>query len=97
MMCPLTFFLRCLVRQKERLEATMQAAQVRMENLSPLAARLVGLLEERGRLSVAEAVAALSAEGGVSRNTLKATLQSLTKRGWLVLQGRGRGAFYTRL
>ena len=90
----LTFFLRCLVRQKNRLEIKMQAAQVQMENLSPLAAKLVGLLQSSGRLTVAEAVAALGPE--VSRNTIKAALQNLVKRGWFTLHGTGRGAFYTR-
>jgi Fic family protein len=33
---------------------------------------------------------------GVSRNTIKATLQSLVKRGWLTLRGQGRGAYYTK-
>ena len=72
----------------------MQAAQVQMENLSPLAAKLVGLLESSGRLTVAEAATSFGPE--VSRNTIKAALQSLVKRGWLTLHGTGRGAFYTR-
>jgi len=92
----LTFFLRCLARQKARLENKMEAAQVRMENFSPLAAQLIGFLEERGRLSVAEAMNALGGTATISRNTIKATLQNLVKQGWVVLHGKGRGAFYTR-
>ncbi|RYD27417.1 MAG: Fic family protein [Verrucomicrobiaceae bacterium] len=90
----LTFFLRCLVRQKNNLLGKMQAAQVRMENLTPMAARLMELAGERGRLTVAEAATALGE--ATSRNTIKAALQSLVKRGWLVLSGKGRGAFYTQ-
>lgn len=90
----LTFFLRCLVRQKDRLQSKMQAAQLRMENLTPLAARLVELLDQEGRLSVGGAVTALGGE--VSRNTVKAALQNLVRRKWLALHGSGRGAFYMR-
>lgn len=90
----LTFFLRCLVRQKNNLLGKMQAAQVQMENLTPLAAQLMELVDQRGRLTVAEAATVLGE--GTSRNTIKASLQSLVKRGWLVLSGKGRGAFYTK-
>lgn len=72
----------------------MQAAQVRMENLSPLAARLMELVGQRGQITVAEAAIALG--GKTSRNTIKASLQSLVKRGWLAPGGKGRGSFYTR-
>ena len=72
----------------------MQAAQVQIENLSPFAAKLIGLLESSGRLTVEEAATALGPE--VSRNTIKATLQSLVNRGWLTLHGTERGPFYTR-
>lgn len=91
----LTFFLRCMVRQKDRLQSKMAAAQLQMENMTPLAAQLVELLDQAGRLSVAGAV--LSLGDGISRNTIKATFQSLVKRGWITLHGKGRGAFYTRL
>lgn len=90
----LTFFLRCLVRQKNNLLDRMQAAQVQMENLSPMAARLMELISQRGRITVAEAALALGET--TSRNTVKATLQTLVKRGWLKLSGKGRGSFYTR-
>lgn len=90
----LTFFLRCLVRQKNHWEVKMRAAPVQMEHLSPLAAKLVGLLESSGRLTVAAAPAALGPE--VSRNTLKAALQNLVKRRWFTRHATGRGAFYAR-
>jgi predicted HTH transcriptional regulator len=90
----LTFLLRCLVRQKERLESKMQFAQVEMEKLSPLAAQIIGLIEGSGRITVAQTIEHLGQ--GVSRNTVKATLQSLVKRGWLASHGKGRGAFYSR-
>jgi Fic family protein len=90
----LTFFLRCLARQKNNLLAKMQAAQVQMEALSPLAAKLMELMGERGRLTVAEASLALGTE--VSRNTIKVSLQALVKRGWMAAHGKSRGAFYAR-
>lgn len=94
----LLFFLRSLKSQigrlRERLEKkpTPLAASELPNDLSPVAGRLLRLLEERQTLSVGAAAAAL----GVNRNTLKGKFAELTEKGYAELHGKGRGAHYRR-
>jgi DNA-binding transcriptional ArsR family regulator len=92
------FFLRSLKSQigrlKERLEK-VPAPPIDGDlpgDLSPLAGRLLSLLEERKALSVGDAAEAL----GVNRNTLKGKFAELTDKGYAELHGKGRGAHYRR-
>jgi len=88
----LLFFLRCLSRQKDNLNAKIQLEQQRVESSSPLAAAVLRLLDESGRITLAEAVQAT----GANRNTLKVKMNELVESGLMHRQGRGRGVFYTR-
>ena len=88
----LLFFLRCLVRQKDNLNAKIQIEQKRVEASSPLAASVMRLLDDAERITLAEVVKATSA----NRNTLKAKIAELVDSGLLTRHGRGRGVFYTR-
>ncbi len=88
----LLFFLRCLVRQKDNLNAKIQIEQQRLETATPLAAAVLRLLDEAERLTMAEAVKAT----GASRNTLKVRMGELVDAGLLLRHGRGRGVFYTK-
>jgi Fic family protein len=88
----LLFFLRCLVRQKENLNAKIQIEQQRVESSSPLAAAVLRLLDDTGRITLAEVVKAT----GANRNTLKVKMTELVDSGLLHRHGRGRGVFYTR-
>ena len=87
----LLFFLRCLTRQKERLARRIEAQENLMSDLSSLAASIVNLLATEGKVSVARVVEALKA----NRNTAKAALKTLTKRGLIAQCGKGRGVYYT--
>jgi Fic family protein len=87
----LIFFLRCLVRQKERLARKIKSEQEVLMDLSDLARSLIALFESETKVTVASAVKAT----GANRNTVKASLQGLARRGLIVQQGRGRGAHYT--
>ena len=87
----LVFFLRCLVRQKERLARKIHAETKLLADLSALAAGIVNLLEAETNVSVARVVDAL----GANRNTAKAALQTLVKRGLIAQRGKGRGAHCT--
>ncbi|MEM9400742.1 MAG: Fic family protein [Verrucomicrobiota bacterium] len=89
----LTFFLRCLARQKERLSRKIATEQEVLMDLSELATSIIALFETKTKVTVAEAVKAT----GANRNTVKASLQGLVKRGLIVQQGKGRGAHYTLL
>jgi Fic family protein len=87
----LSFFLRCLARQKDNLNAKIQVEQERAEASSPLAASVLRLLDVAERLTLAEAVHAT----GANRNTLKVKMSELVDAGLLARHGRGRGVYYT--
>lgn len=93
------FFLRSLksqiLRLRERLPGPGAALPSHSlpRDLSPLAGRLLALLEERPALSVGEAAEAL----GANRNTLKDKFTELLERGYAERHGKGRGAHYRRI
>ena len=95
----LLFFLRSLKSQigrlRERLDKapSLPAASDLPGDLSPVAGRLLRLLEKRQALSVGDAADAL----GVNRNTLKGKFAELTEKGYAELHGKGRGAHYRRV
>lgn len=88
----LLFFLRCLVRQKDNLNAKIQIERQRVEAGSPLSAAILRLLDESGRITLAEAMAAT----GGNRSTLKSKLADLIDEGLLVRFGKGRGVYYMK-
>lgn len=88
----LLFFLRCLVRQKDNLNAKIQLEQKRVEASSPLAASVMRLLDDTDRVTLAEAVKAT----GANRNTLKVKMAEMVDSGMLNRHGRGRGVYYTK-
>lgn len=85
----LLFFLRCLTTQKDTLARKVERERL-MAPLPPLAAELLRLAKEHGRLTIAGAIAAT----GANRSTIKAHLRQLTDVGKLVLRGQRRGAWY---
>jgi Fic family protein len=89
----LVFFLRCLVRQKERLTRRIEAEQKIPVNLSGLAVEIVNLLALHSSITVASVVDST----GANRNTVKAALQGLAKRKLIAQRGKGRGVYYTLL
>ncbi|MGJ8723897.1 MAG: Fic family protein [Roseibacillus sp.] len=90
------FFLRAMKFQIERLrERLSDGPPSSIQNsppvsLSPLAERLLTLLQERQTLSVAEAEKTLEA----NRNTLKNKFTELIENELAELHGKGRGAHY---
>jgi DeoR/GlpR family transcriptional regulator of sugar metabolism len=55
-----------------------------------LSVRILELARERGRVTIAEAVAVI----GASRNTIKDHVRQLTEQQHLTRHGAGRGAWY---
>jgi Fic family protein len=88
------FFLRCLAAQKDALAHKLEREQSTeaqgMEELSPLAAKLMQFAREHGSFTLREAVAAT----GGNRNTIKVHLRRLVAEGRLRPGGRGRGTWY---
>ena len=87
----LTFFVRCLVRQKEVLERKIERERL-MSPLAPLSEKLLRIVLEHGRVTVREG-AALT---GANRNTVKDHLKRLVDGGRLRRRGRGRGTWYEK-
>ena len=87
----LTFFVRSLHRQKEVLERKVERERL-MNPLSPLSEKLLGIVNEHGRVTVREAAAITRA----NRNTIKDHLGKLVAAGALARRGRGRGTWYEK-
>ena len=87
----LLFFFRCLARQKTHLEAKLVREAVIVKALPPLAQNIVELVREHGSLKIKE----LEALTEANRNTLKKTLQTLTKEKKITLHGKGKGVWYS--
>ncbi len=84
------FFLRCLQRQKQRLEAKVEREHLILGELPTLSISILELARERGRITVLETARAT----GASRNTIKDHIKSLTEQGHLKQHGAGRGTWY---
>ncbi len=85
----LRFFLRSLKSQKDRL-AEKIARDPRTEGLHPDAIMILEQVRSHRRITTGEAQKLT----GAPRPTVKARLGELVKRGLLVQQGTGRGAWY---
>ncbi len=84
-------FLRRRVLKNGKSQNTINGMQVPLNMLSKIAAQLVDLTREQGRLTMADAVTLT----GVNRNTLKQHFRKLVEDGHLELHGRARGAWYS--
>lgn len=84
-----SFFLRCLARQKETLGKKLERERL-MGALSPLSEQLMKIAKEHRRLTISSAKKIT----GANRNTLKVHLRRLVENGHLTQIGRGRGTWY---
>jgi Fic family protein len=85
----LTFFLRCLVKQRDVLARRIERERI-LAALHPLDAELLELAHQHGRLTLAAAQEIT----GANRNTLKVHLKRLVASRRPRLLGRGRGSWY---
>jgi Fic family protein len=85
----LRFFLLSLVEQKNSLGAKVERERL-MTTLSPLDERVIELVRNHGRLTLADAMKLT----GANRNTLKLHLRQLVQAGRLQLCGRARSSWY---
>ncbi len=85
-----TYFLKALKQQKDRLEKKIEREHILLGALPQLSAHILELCRERGRVTIAEAAKAT----GISRNTIKDHVAALTAQGHLVKHGAGRGTWY---
>lgn len=86
-----SFFIECLVHQKDALIRKIERERL-MAPLAPLSEKILGVVQEHGRVTVREASAVTNA----SRNTIKDHLKQLVRAGHLTQRGRGRGTWYEK-
>lgn len=85
-----TFFLRALQQQMQRLAKKVEREKLILSPLPELSLQILEHVRAHGRITVADAVALT----GASRNTLKVHFRGLVEKNHLVLHGSGRGAWY---
>jgi Fic family protein len=85
----LTFFLQSLKTQTEVLSRKLEREQGLLE-IPKLSQEILTLARERGRVTVRD-ICTLT---GANRNTVKVHLKGLVQKRLLVLEGKGKGAWY---
>lgn len=88
-----TFFLKALQRQKQRLEGKLERERLLLGQLPELSLQILELAKSRGRITVKETVAITNA----NRNTVKKHLESLVEKNYLQQNGTGKGTWYSGL
>ncbi len=86
-----TYFLKALRQQKNRLEKKIERERVILGNLPELSVQILELARERGRVTISEAARVTVA----SRNTIKDHIRTLRDKGHLTKHGAGRGTWYS--
>lgn len=84
------YFLKALKQQKDRLEKKIEREHILLGDLPELSVQILELCRERGRVTVS-AIAKIT---GISRNTIKDHVSTLTDKGHLTRHGAGRGVWY---
>ena len=84
------FFLRALEQQMKRLAKKVERERIVLAALPELSLQIVEYAREHGRVTISDMVALT----GTSRNTLKQHLRQLLEKGYLIMRGSGRGAWY---
>lgn len=87
----IVFFLKALKQQMLRLSVKVEREKILLSAMPELSVQILEQAKQHGRVTVADMVSLT----GVSRNTLKMHFKSLSEKGNLVLNGRGRGAWYS--
>jgi Fic family protein len=88
-----TYFLRALLKQKQRLDAKIQREQILVAELPKLSVQILELAKGHGRLTIGQVVQVT----GANRNTVKKHLQSLVAATHLAQHGKGKGTWYACL
>ena len=86
----LIFFLKSMQQQMNRLRKKVEKEKLLLTTLPELSLQILDYVREHGRITVSEAMTIT----GANRSTLKDHLKGLVGRNLLVLNGKGRGAWY---
>lgn len=85
----ISFFLKCLRKQVAVLESRGRNEQL-ISDIPPLSQDVLQIAKERGRVTVRDVVKVTEA----NRNTVKAHIRQLVRRGVLQQEGVGKGTWY---
>jgi Fic family protein len=85
----LLFFLDCMKKQKDNLAVKIERERL-MVRLSELSTKIVQVVKDHGQLGISDIQAITQA----NRNTIKVRLRELLDDGYLIMQGKGKGARY---
>lgn len=83
------FFLESLIKQVSVLESKIQTEKI-IEQLPPLSQEIVRIAAQHGKVVVRDAERIT----GANRNTIKAHISELVRRGRLKMVGKGKGTWY---
>jgi Fic family protein len=86
----LTFFLKCLKKQKDKLAAKLVREKILAEKLSKLSTEIVSLLKSHEKLGISE----LKTLTNANQNTLKVRLRELVSNNFIMQSGKGKSTFY---
>jgi Fic family protein len=85
-----TYFLRTLQQQKERLERKLEHERILTHTLPALSTQILDLVKKHGRMTISEIVAL----SGANRNTIKKHLKALVEANYIAANGMGKGTWY---
>ena len=85
-----TYFLQILLEQSAVLTKKIEQERIILSNLPELSLQIMDYIKQRGRSSMTDMIALT----GSNRNTLKGHFRELTRKGHLVLRGKGRNSWY---
>ena len=85
-----TYFLKALQSQKQRLETKIERERLMVDILPELSLQILELAREHGKLTNAQIVTMT----GANRNTVKKHLQALVQSNHLSQHGKGKGTWY---
>ena len=85
----IVYFLTSLQRQRARLEATIERADLLIVNVPELSVQILEVAKAHGRITVSKIVGM----AGANRNTVKKHSQALVSASHLAQHGSGRGTW----
>lgn len=86
----LIFFLKSMQQQMRRLRIKVEREKLLVTKLPELSLQIMDYVRNHGRITMSEAAIITQS----NRNTLKVHFKKLLERNLLVLEGKGRGAWY---
>lgn len=86
-----TFFLKSLTRQKEKLETKIKRERLILGDLPKLSVDILEIAREHGRVTINDVMKTT----GTSRNTIKGHVSTLCENGLITRHGAGRGTWYS--